>query len=223
MAWDKVWEDIFATQDWGKYPGEDLIRFVARNFYKAKDRAQIKILEVGCGPGANIWYMAREGFCVYGVDGSKTAIDTAKKRLDLECNGWQGAVTVGDFCNLNFTDGFFDAVIDNEAICYNSFAESKKIYGEIARILKKEGKLFSRTFAVGTYGYGTGREISCKTYDVDEGPLANKGATRFTELDDIIVLLGDSYSNISVDLLTKSINGDLDKNIREWIITATKI
>lgn len=33
MAWDPVWESIFTNQAWGRYPGEDLIRFVAKNFY----------------------------------------------------------------------------------------------------------------------------------------------------------------------------------------------
>jgi len=39
MAWDPIWERVFSSQAWGKYPGEDLIRFVARNFYAAPDRA----------------------------------------------------------------------------------------------------------------------------------------------------------------------------------------
>lgn len=58
-----------------------MIRFIARNFYKVNNRESIKILEVGCGPGANLWYMNREGFTVYGIDGSETAIKKAEKRL----------------------------------------------------------------------------------------------------------------------------------------------
>ena len=60
--WNKVWEKVFRENEWGKYPSESLIRFVARNFYKADDRFAVKILEVGCGTGANLWYMLREGF-----------------------------------------------------------------------------------------------------------------------------------------------------------------
>ncbi len=56
----------------------------AQNFYNASDRKAIKILEVGCGPGANLWFMAREGFSVYGIDGSEHAIELARRRLDSE-------------------------------------------------------------------------------------------------------------------------------------------
>jgi tRNA G46 methylase TrmB len=51
-------------QEWGKYPPEHVIRFVARNFYRVPDRKYVHLLEVGCGPGANVWFMAREGFAV---------------------------------------------------------------------------------------------------------------------------------------------------------------
>lgn len=63
-----IWDMVFSNQEWGKYPSEDLIRFIARNFYKVENRKNVKILELGCGPGANIWYLAREGFSFCGVD-----------------------------------------------------------------------------------------------------------------------------------------------------------
>jgi len=30
MAWDSVWEKVFTAQNWGKYPAEDFIRFIAK-------------------------------------------------------------------------------------------------------------------------------------------------------------------------------------------------
>ena len=38
-----LWEEIFSKKEWGKYPSESGIRFIARNFYNAKDRNTIKI------------------------------------------------------------------------------------------------------------------------------------------------------------------------------------
>ena len=89
MVWDPVWEEVFKKQSWGKYPTVDVIRFIARNFYHADNRKNIKLLELGCGPGANLWFMSREGFTIYGIDASTTAIAQAEERLNSECPGWQ--------------------------------------------------------------------------------------------------------------------------------------
>ena len=49
MSRGDIWDSIFSSKEWGRYPSEDLIRFIARNFYKAEKRSSIKILELGCG------------------------------------------------------------------------------------------------------------------------------------------------------------------------------
>ena len=96
MTWDPVWENLFSSGNWGQYPGEDLIRFVARNFYAVADRSATRILEVGCGPGANLWFLAREGFAAHGIDGSPSAVAKSRSRLDRECPGWSARAGGGE-------------------------------------------------------------------------------------------------------------------------------
>ena len=79
-SFDTTWETIHATQEWGKYPAEPVIRFVARNYYN-KVRITIKILDFCCGAGSNTWYLAREGFDVYAFDGSVSAVNKVEKLL----------------------------------------------------------------------------------------------------------------------------------------------
>jgi ubiquinone/menaquinone biosynthesis C-methylase UbiE len=117
-SWDNVWDDVFANQEWGKYPSESLIQFIARNYYKL-DRKTVRILEVGCGTGANVWFVAREGFAAYGIDGSAIAINKAAKRMSDEGIG-NVSLVVGDIIKLPYEDNFFDAVIDNECIYSNN-------------------------------------------------------------------------------------------------------
>lgn len=222
MSWDPVWEKVFREQVWGRYPGEELIRFVARNFFSVQERSAVRILEAGCGPGANLWFLAREGFSFAGIDGSATAIAKAEKRLDEECPGWRsrGELKVGDIGNLPFGNAVFDAVIDNEAVCCNPWEASRAIYAEMARVTKPEGKLFSRIFADGTWGEGTGQPAGRHAWHCDEGPMAGKGFTRFTTLEEIPDLIS-GFDVRSIELLTWTLEAR-DKTIREWVVHGEK-
>jgi SAM-dependent methyltransferase len=218
--WDPVWEDLFASREWGKYPSEDLIRFVARNFYQAPDRSAVRLLEVGCGPGANLWYLAREGFAFVGIDGSQTAIGKAASRLDGECPGWRarGELRIGDIASLPYDSLSFDAVIDNEAISCNGFEAARDMYAEIARVLKPGGRLYSRTFATGSWGDGSGQSLGRGAWRCAAGPLAGKGVCRFTAEEDIPVLLAP-FDIDTLELLSWTCDSRR-QHVREWIITA---
>ena len=48
----------------------------------------------------------------------------------------------------------FDAVIDNECIYCADYETAKDIYNEAWRVTKYNGKLYSRTFASGSWGDG---------------------------------------------------------------------
>lgn len=220
MAWDETWEKIFTTQEWGKYPSEDLIRFIARNFYKSPKRHVIKILEVGCGTGANIWYLAREGFTVYGIDGSETAIKKARERLDSEVVDWKGELLVGDIMSLPYDTGFFDAVIDNEAIYGNSYEDSIVMCDEVYRVLKPGGKFYSRTFASGSWGDKTGKQVGYHTWIPDEGPMMHKGTSRFSSREDINSLL--SKFNIQECEQVVRTYDEMKNKVIEWIVTGIK-
>lgn len=221
MSWDNVWNEIFENREWGRYPAEDLIRFIAKNYYKEIGRRKIKILEIGCGTGANLWYMAREGFSVYGIDGSKVAINKAKQRLDSEIKNWSGELLEGDVVNLPFKDNYFDAVVDSEVICCNSYEDSKRIYDEIWRVLKPGGKMFSRTFAKTCYGDETGEQVGHNAFLPNVGPLKGIGYCRFTKYEEITDLLGKKFTIEEIESLERT-SGNLKNVIKEWLIIAIK-
>lgn len=222
MAWDPVWEEVFSRQAWGQYPGEELIRFVARNYYGAPDRAKVRALELGCGPGANLWFLARQGFAFTGIDGSATAVAQAAERLDAECPGWRerGAVRVSDMQVLPYGDASFDMVIDHEAVYCNAFDTSVTIYQEAARVLKPGGMMFVRTFASGSWGDGSGEALGHHAWLCSEGPLAGKGYSRFTAFDEIASLL-EGFDILAVEELA-STREQRQHMVREWIITGVK-
>lgn len=221
MAFNQVWDDVFKTRPWGKYPGEDIIRFVARNFYKSSDRGDIRILEVGSGTGANLWYIAREGFQAYGIEGSETGKELTVQRLDEEVPGWKGEIIQGDIINLPYSDNFFDAVIDVEACSCNSFEDTSVIYSEMARVLKSDGMFYSKCFSKGCEGDGIGENIGYNYYIPDSGSMSGIGPVRFTSKNDISNLLPDNLELSDLDQIV--LRGNLtDTPILEWLITARK-
>ena len=138
----KLWDEIYQSNEWGKYPPVPVIRFIAKNFYKDKNRKEIKILELGSGTGANLWFCAREGFSVYGIDGSLTAVSRMLERFkDENLTDMLIGSSVGDYYDQlhKLQDNYFDAIIDAESLYCNSFERSKEIVKSAFDKLKTGG------------------------------------------------------------------------------------
>jgi SAM-dependent methyltransferase len=218
-SWDPIWEEIFINQEWGKYPGESLIQFIARNFYKS-DRKKVRLLEIGCGTGANIWFMSREGFNVYGIDGSVKAVEIAQKRLEKEL--LKAELISGDIINMCYEHDSFDGIIDVECLCCNNIDNTRSILQNIYNVLKDGGLFYSRTFSDEMYigeGY---KALSKDEYtDIKDGPLRNKGFIRLIDKSAINELYGQFFKVLSIDeMFYTSNNGQI--KISEWIIICQK-
>ncbi len=219
--YNEVWEGIFSSRAWGRYPAEDAVRFVARELQSVPDRSRVKALELGCGPGANLWLLANEGVRFDAIDGSASAVGQAIARLDQEQAGWQGRVVVGDFCRLPDDFRGYDFVLDSEALYCNDFDESARLIRDIYDRLLPGGAFWSRTFAPGVWGVETGKRIGRNYWLADAGPLEGKGPARITALEEIPELYGDGWESIRVGEITRH-DGDPQQTIREWIIVARK-
>jgi SAM-dependent methyltransferase len=221
MSWDPVWEKIFRERSsWGKYPPEELVRFIALNYYQVPDRSQVRILEVGCGPGGGpSWYIAREGFVFSGIDGSKTAIEKAKHRFSEE--NLDGEFVCGSLNALPWEDKTFDCVIDVACLQCNLEADTQKILKEVHRIMKTDGRHFSLTSRDGCWGDGMGKRLDdTSVRDVTEGPFANMGTIRFATRESLVSL----YANFRELQLEYSIRSVMEcrHEISNWIVTCKK-
>ncbi|MBQ26673.1 MAG: methyltransferase type 11 [Nitrospiraceae bacterium] len=218
------WEKMFASRPWGRYPPEELIRFVSRTFGEVPDRDAISFLEVGCGPGANIWYLSREGYRVAGIDGSQTAISQARHRLQSEMllhDAPAVDLQQGDFTSLPWADGIFDAVVDIEAVYANEMSVIVSCIAEIHRVLKRGGVFFGKMFGIQTAGHGTGRMIEENTYvDPSVGPCAGFGISHFFSEDELQKLFSN-FSRLSFDWVHRTDHGRTVE-VFEWLLTATK-
>ncbi|MGH7484934.1 MAG: class I SAM-dependent methyltransferase [bacterium] len=217
------WDDIFARRAWGKYPPEELVRFIARTFPEAATRRQQRILEVGCGPGANLWFLSREGFEIAGIDGSAHAINEAKERLRRENLADEQRVDLrtGNFAKLPWSDASFDAVIDIVSIYANTMPTIRSVIAEVHRVLKPGGWFFMMVFAPETTGATSGKKLEeGTTADPAEGPLQGLGVTHvFTDQE----LRGElkMFGEISLDWMRRSDRGGMYE-FTHWIAQARK-
>jgi ubiquinone/menaquinone biosynthesis C-methylase UbiE len=112
-----------------------------RNFSSINNRQSIRILDLGCGGGNNLYFLQEQGFDFRAIDGAPESIRLSKKYLGLDDNDTR--VIEGDFCKLPYEDNMFDAVIDRAAIGCNLFKDICSIADEIHRVLKPKGSYFS--------------------------------------------------------------------------------
>ncbi len=115
MSFSTEWEDRFkeGTQ-MSIWPWSDLITYVMR--YAKPDKKDCKVLELGCGAGANIPFFRTLGIKYHGIDGSQTIIDLLKKKFPE----LKDKLKVGDFTKDIPFDDSFDLIVDRGALTHNS-------------------------------------------------------------------------------------------------------
>jgi SAM-dependent methyltransferase len=214
------WENIFSSRGWGAYPPEELVRFIARNFRNVPDRSQVRVLEIGCGPGPNIWFLVREGYAAAGIDGSPTAIQQAIARLKAE-NLTPADLKVGNFSSLPWPDASFDAVVDVAALYANTMSTIRATVAEINRVLKPGGLFFGKMFAERTTGSDTGVPIEPGTVSKPtSGPCAGNEVAHFFARDELPILFAD-FGELLVDQIHRT-DGNGEMHIFEWLVSARK-
>jgi methyl halide transferase len=102
--WETAYRETTPSWETGNPSGE-LVRLVEEGILKPS-----RILELGCGTGANAVYLARRGFEVTALDSSPTAIERARTRA--EQTGALLRIVLADVFEFAETCGSFDLVFD---------------------------------------------------------------------------------------------------------------
>ena len=116
---------------------EDLLWRVATRFnLTPSDFAGKRVLDAGCGAGAQSMFLVRSGAIVSAIDLS-SAIDSAARISDLKST----SLAQGDIAHLPFADGTFD-IVYCEGVLQHAQA-TEPILAEFFRILKPGGLLLA--------------------------------------------------------------------------------
>ncbi|MCR2101484.1 class I SAM-dependent methyltransferase [Campylobacter upsaliensis] len=216
---EQIWEEIFSKKEWGKYPSENVIRFIARNFYNVQDRSKINILELGFGTGANLWFCAREGFKVSGIEWSKTGLERFRARLKDENLSTQiEQIEIGDYLEKLdlFKNESFDAWMDSYSLAYNDFEKTKQIIKKAMKKLKIGGKFFSITPSLYNEGFEKDANLGYHLVKPVSGTDAFTGVIRYCDEEDLKRLYeGEGYKITSIKI---HIQKDLEKQLNELYI-----
>ncbi len=215
-----TWDEIHASREWGKYPPEHVIRWVARNWYGVADRSQVRLLDIGCGQGACTWYMGREGFSVWAVDSSPAAIEKLELRIATEDDACIVHTAVGDIANGVLDVPLIDGALDNFCTYILSDADQRKAIAEAHRVLKPGGKFLSCSFGTRTTGYNPCNQIEPDVFNPTEGPLAGLGPATFRQYSELHGLY-DVFGKIEIDSLEWTTGGGKVK-VEAWIVEGTK-
>ncbi len=127
-----------------------------------------RVLELGCGAGANIPFFLSIGGSYYGIEGSKTKVDELKSKYDGKAN-----IICADFTQSIPFDGKFDLILDRSSITHNS---TKDILSTLKLI---DGKLEEWGFFFGidwfSVNYGVFNNTDLVEEIVDDNTRVFKG------------------------------------------------
>ena len=219
---DPIWEQKYAAGHRQRYPWDVVVSFIFRHAPKNRERSSVTILEVGCGTASNIWFAAREGFQVAGIDSSASAIATA--RAWFAEDGLAGDLRVSDFCSLPFGGASFDLAIDRSAISCVGRSSARQAMQEIHRVLKPGGHFLFTPYADSHSSAASGRPgRDGLTTDITGGTVAGAGAICFYSRRDVIDVLADAWTIESMRKveIAELLNGPSDVHA-EWRVIAAK-
>lgn len=201
-SFDSIWQDQIYSQGQhlNRYPYDIVVSFIFRNYPRNKDRKNIRILEIGCGGGNNLWFAAREGFSVTGIDGSSSAIEFARSRFKQD--GLAGDFHVGDFTQLPFQDGLFDLVIDRGALTCCGFSAARKAVNDVRRVMVPEGKFLINPYSDRHSSHASGKlGRDGETVDIKDGSLVGVGSICFYGRHDVERLVQGGWNVLSLEHL----------------------
>jgi len=122
MGFSQEWEERYADNTHlSVWPWSDIVSLVHRHCKPLIVAKGGRVLELGCGAGANIPLFLALGMEYYALDGSPTIVSQLHQRYpDLVDN-----IRVGDFTADQPFDGNFDLVIDRASLTHNNTSSIK--------------------------------------------------------------------------------------------------
>lgn len=189
MGFSKEWEDCYrSNSQMSVWPWSDLVSYVMR--YARPLKENVKVLELGCGAGANILFFKKLGLDYYGIDGSDYIINELKQKFPEYKNN----LISGDFTEDLFFKTSFDLIVDRAAITHNSTKSIVNCLSMIYERLDGNGKFIGIDwFSTSHSDFNIGSEFEDKytKHNFQEGQFLGVGKVHFSDKEHLTDLLSN--------------------------------
>jgi SAM-dependent methyltransferase len=143
QTWEESFEAQVAHQAYNTAPVEALVRslsYYLRDRFGDRAYEPLDFLELGCGAGPNLIWLAQKGMTVSGVDIAPTALRLARQNLERAgCSGRIGSLVEGSVVDVPFPDASFDGIVEACVFQHLNREERAKAFAEVRRLLRPGG------------------------------------------------------------------------------------
>ncbi|HID0754288.1 TPA: class I SAM-dependent methyltransferase [Campylobacter jejuni] len=201
------WHELHADKrHQPRYPSNDLVSFVFRNF-KSGD----KILDLGCGAGRHVKFLAENGFKAFGVDYSENGIKAAQELL--KTYNLQADLKVSSVDDIPYEDESFDGLLCYGVLYYNSKEVIEKAAKEIYRVLKKGSMSYVAVRNMDDYRYKNNEkkskyEVIIQESDKNRSASCEDGMQMYFFDNDEVQRIFKDFKNIEINRLKTSYAND---------------
>jgi SAM-dependent methyltransferase len=139
QLWERSFDEQIARGAYNTAPVESLIRSTAY-WLRDQPKRPLHFLEMGCGAGPTLVWLAQKGITVSGIDIATNALDLARQNLTR--NGYAdriGQLVEGTVVKTPFADASFDGILESCVFQHIPKAERIETFREVARLLKPGG------------------------------------------------------------------------------------
>lgn len=173
--WDKRYQELTHMSVW---PWSDMVSNVMR--YARPMCPGFRVLELGCGAGANIPFFLSLGVEYFGIEGSPAIVEKLKERYPALKNN----IIAADFTLGIPFDGEFDLVVDRASLTHNATVAIVRCLDAVYTKLKHGGKYvgidwFSTAYS--DYRKGVAAEDEFTRTGYREGSFVDVGRVHFSD------------------------------------------
>lgn len=179
MNFSSEWDERYkANTHLSVWPWSDLVGFVMR--HARPPGPGFRVLELGCGAGANIPFFQALGADYHGIEGSPAIVAALHERFPE----WRDRIVAGDFTLDIPFEGEFDLVVDRSSLTHNTTAAIRHCLAMVKARLKPGSAFigidwFSTDYSEFSKGEDGGDAHTRSGFS--QGPFAGVGRVHFSD------------------------------------------